>query len=375
MAKLVLLVGSITDISPARHLTKSFIDIGYEVFAVSDESNENVSLVKKRAVDIAKVCQDFQIKPDFMIFVEGGNMNLLPINFESLEFPKYWWAIDTQYAYKKHLLISRLFDHSFIAQKDYVEYLRQDGIVNCSWLPLAYPDWVKTKTDDSKQFDIAYIGSSNWNLYPERGVLLKAISEKFKNNYIGQAKASKMIEIYSNSKLVFNYSLKNDINMRFFEAIGSGAVLITSRIIENGINELFIEDKDFIVFDDESDLINKISKYLENETSLKAISDSGKQKVRNLHTYEIRAKYLADYEYKKDNHSSQKQHSFSDYSAALVQMDFYADAIMQLLREFQSRPLSKQNRLRKLFIDPILLFLTSLLRIVEKVVDLSRLSK
>ena len=93
MAKLVLLVGSITDISPARHLTKSFIDIGYEVFAVSDASFENVSLVKKRAVDIAKVCQDFQIKPEFMIFVEGGNMNLLPINFEALEFPKYLYEL------------------------------------------------------------------------------------------------------------------------------------------------------------------------------------------------------------------------------------------------------------------------------------------
>lgn len=375
MAKIVLIIGSITDISPARHLTKSFIDIGYEVFAVSDAPYENVSLVKKRAVDIPKVCQDFRIKPDFMIFVEGGNMNLLPINFESLKFPKYWWGIDTQYAYKKHLLISRLFDHSFIAQKDYVEYLIRDGILNCSWLPLAYPDWIKTKTDDLKQFDIAYIGSSNWNLYPERGALLKAITEKFKNTYIGQARASKMIEIYSNSKLVFNFSLKNDINMRFFEAMGSGAVLLTNRIKGNGIDELFIEGEDFLVYEDESDLINTISKYLENETSLNAISDSGKQKVHDLYTYQIRAKYLSSYGCKIGNHLSQKECSFSDYSAALVQMDFYADAVSQFLNDFQGRPSSRRNRLQKLLIVPLLLTLTALLRIVEKVVDLSRLSK
>lgn len=375
MAKLVLLVGSITDISPARHLTKSFIDIGYEVFAVSDASYENVSLVKKRAVDIAKVCLDFQIKPDFMIFVEGGNMNLLPINFESLEFPKYWWGIDTHNDYTKHLAISRLFDHSFIAQKDYVEKITIDGILNCSWFPLAFPDALNAHSQDSQQYDVAYIGSSNWSLYPARGSLLKAITSNYKNLKIGQAKASEMMEIYSNSKLVFNYSLKNDINMRFFEAIGSGAVLLTNRIIGNGIGDLFIEGEDFLVYEDELDLINKISKYLENEISLKTISNSGKQKVHALHTYKIRAKYLADYEYKKDNHSSQKERSFSDYSAALVQMDFYADAISQFLKGIQVRPSSRQNRLRKLFIVPLLLALTALLRIVEKVVDLSRLSK
>ena len=375
MAKLVLLVGSITDISPARHLTKSFIDIGYEVFAVSDAPHKNVSLVKKRAVDIAKVCQDFQIKPDFMIFVEGGNMNLLPINFEALEFPKYWWGIDTHNDYTKHLAISRLFDHSFIAQKDYVENLKIDGILNCSWLPLAFPDALSAHSQDSQQYDIAYIGSSNWNLYPARGSLLKAIASNYKNLKIGQATASEMVEIYSNSKLVFNYSLKNDINMRFFESIGSGAVLLTNRIIGNGIDELFIEGEDFLVYEDESDLINKISKYLENEISLKAISNSGKQKVHTLHTYQIRAKYLADYEYKKDMHSRQKERSFSDYSAAMVQMDFYADAISQFLKDFQGRPSSRQNRLRKIFMVPNLLALTALLRILEKVVDLSRLSK
>ena len=181
MAKLVLLVGSITDISPARHLTKSFIDIGYEVFAVSDAPFENVSLVKKRAVDIAKVCQDFQIKPEFMIFVEGGNMNLLPINLEALEFPKYWWGIDTHNDYTKHLAISRLFDHSFIAQKDYVEKLKTDGILNCSWFPLAFPDALNAHSQDCQQYDIAYIGSSNWNLYPARGSLLKAITSNYKN--------------------------------------------------------------------------------------------------------------------------------------------------------------------------------------------------
>jgi hypothetical protein len=372
MARQILLIGSITDISPARYLAQSFLDMGYDVFAVSDQAGKNVSLVRRRAVDIEKICRESAIKPDLMIFVEGGNMNLLPINFELLNFPKYWWGIDTQYAYKKHLLISRLFDHTFIAQKEYVERLQADGILKCSWMPLAFPDLLDRQPKISRDIDISYIGSSNWNLYPQRGIFLRAITSNFENCRIGQAKASEMIEIYSNSKIVFNHSLKNDINMRFFEAIGSGALLLTSRIDGNGIDELFVEGKDYVVYEDEADLTTKIGFYLSNEMKRKEISESGQWKIRNGHTYKNRAEYIASY----DNQRKKNQHnSHSDYSSALIQMDFYADALSEFRQEIRARPYSKQNRLRNVFIAPLLFLLNGLLRLIEKLIDFSRFAK
>jgi len=372
MAKQILLVGSITDISPARYLAQSFLDLGYDVFTVSDQAGKNVSLVRRRAIDIEKICRESAINPDVMIFVEGGNMNLLPINFELLNFPKYWWGIDTQYAYKKHLLISRLFDHAFIAQKEYVERLQADGILNCSWMPLAFPDLLDRQPKISRDIDISYIGSSNWNLYPQRGIFLRAITSNFENYRIGQAKASEMIEIYSNSKIVFNHSLKNDINMRFFEAIGSGALLLTSRIEGNGIDELFIEGEDYVVYKDEADLTKKISFYLSNDMKRKAISESGQLKIRNGHTYKNRAEYIASY----DNKSPKDKHvCHSDYSSALTQMDFYADALSEFRKEIKARPYSRQNRLRTVFIAPLFGLLNGLLRLIEKLIDFSRFAK
>jgi hypothetical protein len=372
MAKQILLIGSITDISPARYLAQSFLDLGYDVFAVSDQGGKNVSLVRRRAVDIEKICRESAIKPDLMIFVEGGNMNLLPINFELLNFPKYWWGIDTHNDYRKHLAISRLFDHSFIAQYDFIEKLQNDGVTNISWLPLAYPDSLDPKSTTTRNLDISYIGSSNWKLYPERGELLKAITSNFKNNKVGQAQAAEMIEIYSNSKIVFNYSLKNDINMRFFEAIGAGAMLLTNQIVGNGIDELFVEGEDYVAYGDKADLIAKIEHYLSSDMGRNAISASGRLKVQSAHTYKIRAEYIAGY----DSQGLKERHiSHSDYSYALTQMDFYADALSGFRKEMKARPYSKQNRLRNVFIAPLLGLLNGLLRLIEKLIDFSRFAK
>jgi hypothetical protein len=104
----------------------------------------------------------------------------------------------------------------------------------------------------------------------------------------------------------------------------------------------------------------------------KAISESGQLKIKNGHTYKIRAKYIASH----DNQSPKDKHiSHSDYSAALIQMDFYADALSEFRKEIKARSYSKQNSLRNIFITPSLGLLNGLLRLIEKLVDFSRLAK
>ena len=56
---------------------------------------------------------------------------------------------------------------------------------------------------------------------------------------------AEMFSIYQNSKIVFNYSFKNDVNMRIFEALGSGALLMTNRIVNNGIEDILNPGKVF----------------------------------------------------------------------------------------------------------------------------------
>ena len=72
-----------------------------------------------------------------------------------------------------------------------------------------------------------------------------------------------MAKIYSQAKIIFNKSIRKDLNMRVFEAMSCGSMLVTDRLKpEAGLEELFKDKKHFVLYDNESDLVEKIGYYL-----------------------------------------------------------------------------------------------------------------
>jgi len=64
--------------------------------------------------------------------------------------------------------------------------------------------------------------------------LLQAIRQRCSRTFVGNRYYEQMAETYSASKIVFNCSLKKDVNMRVFEALASGSLLLTNDLSENG---------------------------------------------------------------------------------------------------------------------------------------------
>ena len=319
---LALIVGSINEIAPVQYLIASFQELGWDTFVISDKKSELAQMSKYGAVDVHRVISKNNLSPKFLLFVEGGEMLVFPTNFSELEFPTIWWGIDTHNDYQKHLRISLLFDYSLIAQKSYLLRLQGDGITGLSWFPLASP--IESPRHGERSIDVGYIGSTNWNLYPERKKLLQVITETVDNHVIGTRSADEMLQIYSSSKIVFNQSLKNDINMRIFETMGAGALLITNPIHENGMEELFSEGTDYVTYVDVKDLKNKIQHFLLNESERNAIALSGMTKVHALHTYSARASEIVGL---STSGLAKTGYTRMEESAALISMGMYADAI------------------------------------------------
>jgi spore maturation protein CgeB len=146
-----------------------------------------------------------------------------------------------------------------------------------------------------KIYDIAFIGKMGKG---KRRKFLLRLKKEYPNSFIGEADCKQIGEIYSQSKIVFNYSIKNDINMRIFEGLISGSMVITNRIKNNGFKELFEEGKDIIVFDNWEDLKRKIDYYLKNEEEREKISANGYQKAIQFHKYEDRVKFILEKIYK-----------------------------------------------------------------------------
>lgn len=365
--KNVLLVSSLNAISPANYLIAAFKDLGINVISVSDVDNINSQIKVCGKFDVGKYLAKTTVTPDFILFVEGGDMGIFPVNFQHLGIPSFWWGIDTHNDYRKHLRISRLFDHSFIAQKSFVEKLKNDGIRSVSWLPLAYP---KQKNQEiTRSLDIAYVGSTDWSKYPERGLLLKAISDAHSKIFVGQATPKKMFEIYEKSKLVFNYSPMNDLNMRFFEAIGSGAVLITNPIVNNGVEDLFEKNIDFLEYSSIKELTSTLEQILSENETIESISSSGLKKVLENHTYHHRAEAIL-------NHSSnvkQDNEIWSiDTSAALLSMGIISGAINYFFLSIKKEALGKRNRLILIVVTPFFVLLSWSVRLIETSLNLMR---
>jgi len=363
----IVVIASTNDFSPANYLVNSFKKGGYEVFVISDVKSVNANFVTNGAVNLEKILGKFNITPQLIVFVEGGEMGIFPTHFNRFPCPKFWWGIDTHNDYQKHLRISRLFDHSFIAQKSYVQMLITDGIASVSWLPLAYP-LSETKVF-SRTIDISYVGSTNWSLYPKRGDLLQAISDEFSNSSIGSKSSKDMLKVYENSKVVFNHSLKNDINMRFFEAMGSGALLLTNEILVNGLEDLFVAEEDLIIYRDKSDLISRIRSILDDPVYLERIAKSGMGKVRAFHTYDNRAKEML-----RTSHQSFPQHGEDcfAFSAALLSMGILTEATSYFFTAANQEATGLRNKVLLAIFRPYMYLLLMGMQLIQKIFRLVR---
>ena len=91
-------------------------------------------------------------------------------------------------------------------------------------------------------------------------------------------------EFLNKGLMVVQNSRWGEITRRIFEGMACGKLVITDRLPENrGLNEVFIEGEEIILYDDMFDCIEKINYYSEYEEQREAIAHNGMMKV--LHNY------------------------------------------------------------------------------------------
>lgn len=288
----ILVIASLTPAATANYLIRALRDLGHEVFVCSDIDGPMVNLQVRAAVDISHVCSRNSLSPDIVIFIEGGTMRLFPLGLDRMTCLTAWYGIDTHMDYAKHLRIGRLFDVTFIAQKEYVGRLREDGLRQTFWLPLGFAPELMPSPMPSRTLDIAHVGSTNVNANPPRHALMATLRREFPSHYFGPASPHEMGNTYASTRLVFNRSVNNDVNMRFFEAAGAGAVLVTDPIVDNGVEELFDEGKHFVIYQDEASLLKQVRGLLADPVRCQVMGQAARQRTLERHTYRHRAESL-----------------------------------------------------------------------------------
>jgi len=290
----ILVVASLTPPATANYLIGALRDAKHELFVCSDVASPLADQIAHGAVDVATICVSRGFTPDLLLFIEGGTMRLFPTGLERLSCLTAWYGIDTHMDYAKHLRIGRLFDITFIAQKEFVERLRADGLRQVFWLPLAFAPELHPEEGLDRCYEIAYVGSDSAVMHPIRHALLAAIRREVSDVFQGMASPREMGRIYAQAKMVFNKSVNNDVNMRYFEAMGAGAALLTDHACGNGVEELFTVGEHFLEYQDENSLITLIREMRAEPEQCHRIGEAARRHVLENHTYTHRAGSLLE---------------------------------------------------------------------------------
>lgn len=99
---------------------------------------------------------------------------------------------------------------------------------------------------------------------------------------------SEMPYVFHNSKINLNITLRSiysGIPLRCMDILGAGGFLLSN--FQADFLDFFVPDVDFVYYEDETDMVTKIDYYLEHENKRKAIAESGHQKVKEKHSFEI----------------------------------------------------------------------------------------
>lgn len=251
-------------------------------------------------------------KHDFWLFIDDGRDE---IPMPDLPSPNACWLVDTHLGYETRLKWAMHFDNVFLCQKDDVAKMKLDGVQNVHWLPLAcmpnldpsYGELQNSKPDLPKDFfaplglqklhDVAFVGHMGSLQYSEleedeynnRIKYLDCIFKNFPNSWYAYSVFFEQAALrYARARVGFNVSIRKDLNMRFFEVMSYGNCLVTNRDVI-GWDELgFEEDKHFLGYKGEEEMVEKIQWALDNPMDREKIAKAGHELVRSAHTYEHR---------------------------------------------------------------------------------------
>jgi hypothetical protein len=138
--------------------------------------------------------------------------------------------------------------------------------------------------------------------------------------------------------------------MRYFEALGNGAMLLTDKINENGVEEIFDKQKHFLEYDN-SNIISVAKAYLEsNKNESVYLQDF----ILKNHTYDIRVSKIIDHV--STCEKERKNIKTIDYAKIYLLLDNFTAFLTSLIFVFIN-DLIKTNIKRKIIFMPLLIVL------------------
>ncbi len=180
-----------------------------------------------------------------------------------------------------------LFDYTLLFHPGYTERFRAAGHPRPMYLPLAVDREIIDAPKVVRTIEVGAVGRTDSVLYTTRRRILAILDTQFRmNDWRRLYPPKEMGKIFRGSKIVINVPREGylqEANMRVFEVMGSGALLLT-RLPSELSDMRFQEGVHFIGYRNEEDLTPLVRHYLMNHTARLEIAERAHDIVWRDHT-------------------------------------------------------------------------------------------
>lgn len=186
---------------------------------------------------LAKFAQGDDWQPEVILWW-GFGYTVLPADLFEAPCPVVLIASDWQSCRSELWAWREGFD-LMLGDQALVDQFRARGFERCQWWPSYgfspaqfYPDPQAEKGPEippSKDWDLTYIGSLNPDTHPERLRLLSQLAPLGSDYRIclrDQVYGAEYLQLLQRSRVVFNHSLRGEMNLRAYQAPAAGALLL-----------------------------------------------------------------------------------------------------------------------------------------------------
>lgn len=229
------------------------------------------------------------------LFINPDGKPWLPDGIEQVNGPTAVFHIDTYVVPERRMRWSEMYDYAFVFHPRYDERFREHGVRGARLLPHAAERELFDLPEIARTFDVGWVGRGGRAIYRTRDAVLRELSGRFRMNDVSRFYSpEEMAEIYRSSKIVVNVGRDDypqDANMRCFEVMASGALLITRTPTEL-TNLGFEENVHFAAFGDAREVDGIVQSWLDREDERRAVAGRARELVLREHTYDARVQTI-----------------------------------------------------------------------------------
>jgi len=296
------------------------------------------SAFRKRGVDLLfldwsvpldssleEVLSELPFEPDYLFHPDSG-FPFLPDGIAQSIVPTIRLDVDTYAFTRRRIRWASLFDHVAVCHPGYQELFQRE-LQHSSTLLLAHA--VHREYFDlpeiGREFDIGWAGQISGPIYKTRAAWLPKLASSFRTNDWSESHNIEGVAgVYRRSRIVVNIGrddFPQDANLRVFEALASGALLLTP--LPSELTSLgFVSGVHFVGFQGEAELHGLVRHYLEDENARQLVARAGRAETLQNHTYDNRVDALLQHLERVGPERRAPARRWSESRTRLMQLDF-----------------------------------------------------